>query len=64
MDSDFFDKLEYDKHNATVERKVCNAFINVNPNCKVETKKNRLFTTLDMFPTILLVLMFKLKGID
>lgn len=51
MDSDFYDDLEYDKHHGTTERKVYNCFINsaIDP----INEKNRKFTTLDIFPTIL-----------
>jgi phosphoglycerol transferase len=60
MDSDFYDELKYDKHHGTTERKVYNCFIN----SAVEpiNEKNRKFTTLDIFPTILASLGATVEG--
>ncbi len=60
MDTDFYGDLTYDKHNGATERKVYNAFLN--PAAVPVQEKNRLFTTLDMFPTILAGLGADIEG--
>lgn len=60
MDSDFFKKMEYNKHTGETKRKVYNAFIN---SATIPVKEeNRLFTTIDMFPTILGSLGVEIEG--
>lgn len=51
MEYGFLEEYDYDKHRGNVERKVYNAFLNA----AVEpvSQKNRKFTTLDFFPTVL-----------
>lgn len=60
MDVDYYDELSYDKHIGETERKVYNAFINsaVEP----VNEKNRKFTTLDMFPTVLASIGAEIEG--
>ena len=60
MDSDFYEGYIYDKHHGTTERKVYNAFINAVPTPINE--KDRLFTTMDYFPTILASIGVKIDG--
>ena len=52
--------VSYEKHIGSVDRKVYNAFINsvVEP----VNEKNRMFTTLDMFPTILASMGVEIEG--
>ena len=60
MESDFVNGFEYDKYNGSTNRNVYNVFINsaVDP---VETK-NRKFTTMDFFPSILAALGDDIEG--
>lgn len=60
MEADFLESYEYDKHEGDTIRKVYNVFINA----KVEPvkMKNRMFTTLDIFPTVLGSLGVKIEG--
>lgn len=60
MDSDFYKEYTYDKHNGETVRKTYNVFINsaVQP----VREKNRLFTTLDMFPSTLAALGVQIEG--
>lgn len=60
MDADYYDELVYDKHVGETERKVYNAFINsvVEP----VNEKNRKFTTMDMFPTVLASIGAEIEG--
>ena len=60
MESDFVNGFEYDKYNGSTNRNVYNVFINsaVDP---VETK-NRKFTTMDFFPSILAALGADIEG--
>lgn len=51
MDTDFYGDLAYDKHHGATKRKVYNAIIN--PAVQPIQQKNRKFTTLDLFPTVL-----------
>ena len=51
MQTGFFEDYEYDKHEGDVARKVYNVFINTE--VKPANMKNRQFTTLDIFPTVL-----------
>lgn len=51
MDSDFYGDVASGKHVGSTERKVYNAILN-SPVVPVQ-EKNRKFTTLDMFPTVL-----------
>lgn len=60
MDSDFFEEYTYDKHHGATVRKVYNAFINAKNEPSQE--KNRLFTTMDMYPTILSSLGVRIEG--
>lgn len=55
MQNDFFTNMDTDYH-----RTVYNTFINTN--MKDTYSKNRLFTTMDMFPTTLAALNIKIKG--
>lgn len=60
MDTDFYSDIVYNKHEGATERKVYNAFINsaVEP----MKEKNRKFTTLDIFPSILAGLGARIDG--
>lgn len=60
MQTGFFEDYEYDKHEGDTVRKVYNVFIN----SRVEPvqMKNRKFTTLDMFPTVLASLGAEIEG--
>lgn len=60
MVADFFGDFSYDKHNGETVRKVYNAFINspVTP----QKENNRMFTTMDMFPTVLASLGVSIEG--
>lgn len=60
MVRDFFGDYAYDKHNGETVRKVYNAFVN---SAAVPIKeKNRLFTTMDIFPTVLASLGATIEG--
>ena len=60
MDKDFYGENEYAKYEGESNRKVYNAFINsaIQP----MSEKNRLFTTLDMFPSTLAALGCEIEG--
>lgn len=60
MDSDFYGEVTSDKHDGSTVRKVYNAFVNA----AVEPvqEQNRLFTTLDFFPTVLASLGVTIEG--
>lgn len=60
MDPEFYGDFSYEKHHGDVERKVYNAVIN----SAVEpiNEKNRKFTTMDMFPTILAAMGVEIDG--
>ena len=60
MSRDLVDESTYDKHSGSTIRKVYNAFVNT-----VEepiNEKNRMFTTMDMFPTVLASIGVKIEG--
>ena len=60
MEADFLESYEYNKHEGDTIRKVYNVFINT----KTEPvkMKNRMFTTLDIFPTVLGSLGVEIEG--
>lgn len=60
MQANFYDHRELDTHSGNDRRKVYNAFIN----CAAEPVKEeqRLFTTLDFFPTMLAALGVEIQG--
>ena len=60
MDSDFYRENTYDKHDGETVRKTYNVFINsaVEP----ARKKNRMFTTLDLFPSTLAAMGVQIEG--
>ena len=60
MDSDFYKEYTYDKHDGETVRKTYNVFINsaVEP----VKEKNRLFTTMDLFPSTLAALGVQIEG--
>ena len=60
MDSDFYGEYTYDKHGGETVRKTYNVFINsaVEP----VKEKNRLFTTMDLFPSTLAALGVQIEG--
>jgi Phosphoglycerol transferase and related proteins, alkaline phosphatase superfamily len=60
MQTGFFEDYEYDKHEGDVARKVYNVFINTNET--PVNMKNRKFTTLDMYPTVLASMGVKIEG--
>ena len=60
MDTDFYSDYESGKHTGGVERKVYNAFINA-PVTPV-AEENRLFTTMDFFPTTLAAIGVQIEG--
>lgn len=60
MVKDFFGEYAYDKHNGEVTRKVYNAFIQ--PFAEPVREKNRLFTTMDIFPTVVAALGGEIEG--
>lgn len=60
MDADFYDDVTMNKHHGSIERKVYNAFIN--PAVEPINEKNRMFTTLDFFPTTLASLGVEIEG--
>ena len=60
MDSDFYKEYTYDKHDGETLRKTYNVFIN--PAVQPVREKNRLFTTLDMFPSTLAALGVTIEG--
>lgn len=63
MQSDFYEGHDFNMDAGEYDRKVYNAF--VNPGTKLaspEAEKNRQFTTLDLFPSILAALGCKIEG--
>lgn len=60
MSGDFFNGIGYDKHRGYLARKVYNTFINTGKEDVRE--KNRKFTTLDFYPTILSGLGVEIEG--
>ena len=60
MVADFFGKNSYDKHNGETVRKVYNAFLNSAASPVQE--KNRRFTTMDLFPTVIASLGGTIEG--
>lgn len=60
MDSDFYREYTYDKHDGETVRKTYNVFIN--PAVQPVREKNRLFTTLDLYPTTLAALGVQIEG--
>ncbi|MCD8020211.1 MAG: sulfatase-like hydrolase/transferase [Clostridiales bacterium] len=63
MDSDFYGEYTYDKHSGETVRKVYNAFINADvADVDEKVENNRLFTTLDFFPTALASLGVEIAG--
>ncbi len=59
----FYGEYTYDIHNGETVRKVYNAFINVDESVAVtDAEKNRLFTTMDFFPTALASLGVTIEG--
>lgn len=60
MVADFFGEYTYDKHNGEITRKVYNAFINSAASPVQE--KNRRFTTMDIFPSVLASLGAEIEG--
>ncbi len=60
MDSDFYKEYTYDKHDGETVRKTYNVFIN--PAVQPVKEKNRLFTTLDLFPTTLAAMGVEIEG--
>ncbi|WP_405320292.1 sulfatase-like hydrolase/transferase [Frisingicoccus sp.] len=60
MDPDFYGSFSYDKHHGETGRKVYNAILNsaVEP----MNEKNRKFTTMDMFPTVLAAMGVEIEG--
>lgn len=60
MDSDFYKEYTYDKHDGETVRKTYEVFIN--PAVEPVKEKNRLFTTLDMFPTTLAAMGVEIEG--
>ncbi|MCC8050958.1 MAG: LTA synthase family protein [Clostridiales bacterium] len=63
MTPTFYGEYTYDKHNGETVRKVYNVFINVDKSVEDKaTEKNRLFTTMDFFPTALASLGVTIEG--
>lgn len=60
MQSGFLEEYDYDIHMGNIERKVYNVFINAA--CEPVNMKNRKFTTLDYFPTVLASLGAEIDG--
>lgn len=60
MNGDFFHDENYDKYQGSLDRKVYNAFINAEKEPVKE--KNRKFTTMDFYPTILSSLGVEIEG--
>lgn len=60
MEYGFLEEYDYDKHIGNIERKVYNAFINAAH--EPVSMKNRKFTTLDYFPTVLASLGAEIEG--
>lgn len=60
MDTDFYEEFTVDKHSGSTVRKVYNTFIN-SPVLPIN-EKNRLFTTMDFYPTTLASLGVQIEG--
>lgn len=60
MVRDFFGEYAYDKHNGETVRKVFNIF--VNSAASPVKEKNRLFTTMDLFPSVVASLGAEIEG--
>lgn len=60
MNGEFFQDENFSKYQGTLERKVYNAFINAEK--EPVNVKNRKFTTMDFYPTILSSLGVKIEG--
>lgn len=60
MDTDFYEDFTVDKHSGSTVRKIYNTFIN-SPASPVN-EKNRLFTTMDFYPTTLASLGVQIEG--
>lgn len=60
MQPGFYPESDYSKHVGATERKVYNVFINAA--AETEYQNNRLFTTLDIFPTTLASLGVQIEG--
>lgn len=60
MEEGFLVEYDYDKHRGNIERKVYNVFINAV--AEPLTMKNRRFTTMDYFPTILAAIGAEIEG--
>lgn len=60
MEVGFLEEHQYDKYNGAIERKVYNAF--VNPAVEPINMKNRKFTTMDFFPTVLASIGAEIEG--
>ena len=60
MEEGFLVEYDYDKHRGNIERKVYNVFIN--PVQEPINMKNRKFTTMDYFPTVLEALGAEIDG--
>lgn len=60
MDSDFYKEYTYDKHDGETVRKTYNLIIN--SAAEPVNEKNRLFTTLDLFPTTLAAMGVQIEG--
>lgn len=60
MEEGFLTEYDYDKHRGNIERKVYNVFINAA--AEPAKLKNRKFTTMDYFPTVLAALGAEIEG--
>lgn len=60
MEEGFLVEYDYDKHRGNIERKVYNTFINAVP--QPVNMKNRKFTTMDYFPTVLAAMGAGIEG--
>lgn len=60
MQEGFLTEYDYDKHRGNIERKVYNVFINTA--YEPVNMKNRQFTTLDYFPTVLAAVGAEIEG--
>ena len=60
MIADFYSEIPYEKHRGDTTRLAYNAFINAA--AEPVQEKNRLFTTLDFFPTTLAAMGVSIEG--
>lgn len=60
MEEGFLVEYDYDKHTGNIERKVYNVFINAAS--EPVNMKNRKFTTMDYFPTVLAAIGAEIEG--